>query len=91
MKIIGKDQIINECPFNRENVVVETTGLAIDDFTLPDEKAFFISVISDCKLRVKTVGGQTDTFDFLKGEDPGLYDKIFSHADNTIANISIRY
>ena len=92
MKIIEKDQVINDCPLNRQNVTVKTTGLAADDFVLEaSKKAFFISVASDCKLRVRTVGGQIGTFDFLKGEDVGLYDKIYSHAENTINTISIRY
>lgn len=91
MKILEKDQVINDCPLNRQNVEIKTTGLPEDDFILADEKAFFISVASDCKLRVRTVGGQIGTFDFLKGEDVGLYDKIYSHADNNIATISIRY
>jgi len=91
MKITEKDQVINDCPLNRQNVVVKTTGLSVDDFTLPGEKAFFVSVLTDCKIKVRTVGGQIDTFDFLKGEDPGLYDKIISDAGNTIATISIRF
>lgn len=91
MKIVGKDQVINDCPLNRENVTIKTTGIAADDFILDNELAFFISVAADCKLRVRTVGGQIGTFDFLKGEDVGLYDKIYSHADNSIATISVRY
>lgn len=91
MKILEKDQVINDCPLNRQNVEVKTTGVAEDDFVLADEKAFFISVASDCKLHVRTVGGQIETFDFFKGDDPGLYDKLYSHAENNIDTISIRY
>ena len=91
MFIKSKNQEIGIITQHRQNVAVTNTGNELEDFSLLNDKAFIITVKEACKLRVKTISGQIDTFDFMPGDDVGLYDKVYSHADNDITSISIRY
>lgn len=97
MKLKGRKQDIGMVTIHRVNRTVTATGtpgedvfIAGDDVEDPD-KAFVISVLVEGKLRARTIGGETDTFDFMPGDDVTLYDRIYSHAENTILTVSLRY
>lgn len=90
MKIVSTGQEIGILTVNRVNVIVPTSGDSADDFEVMD-KAFVVSVAEAGKLKMRTLGGQEDLFDFVPGDDATIYTKLLSDVENTLATISIRY
>lgn len=71
---------------NRQNVDVSSVN-----FSLPDSKPFIIFTTVSGKIKCTTQGGQTDTFDFLPGDDTAIYTEVHVDAENTITSFSVKY
>ena len=75
---------------NRLNIDVSSSDFEIGT-DLTGVNFFVIDCPVVCNLKVKTLGGQIDTFNFQPGTDPGLYTAVYSDVGNTITELNIRY
>jgi hypothetical protein len=75
---------------NRMNIDVSSSDFVIGT-DLIGVNFFVIDCPDVCKLKVKTLGGQIDVFDFQSGTDPGLYTAVYADGENTITELNIRY